>query len=48
MEHAGQCRFAGNCVCVYDQNYALVMVNQPRKEECAIRLDKKTQFSFLI
>ena len=31
-------------VCVYDQNYALVIVTQPKKEECEIRFDMKTQF----
>ena len=28
--------------------YALVSVTKPKKKECAIRLDRKTQFSFLI
>ena len=35
-------------MCAYDQNYALVIVTHTEKEECAINLDDKTQFSFLI
>ena len=31
-------------MCVYDQNYAIVIVTQQKEEECAIRLDRKTQF----
>ena len=33
-------------MCVYDQTYALEIVTQLKKEKCAIRLDKKTQFLF--
>ena len=35
-------------VCVYDQDYALVIVMQPEKEESEILLDSKTQFLFII
>ena len=38
----------GDFVCVYDQNYVLVIVTQPKQGECAINLDMKTQFSLLI
>ena len=33
---------------VYDQHYALAIVTQPKKEECAIPLDKNTQYSFIV
>ena len=32
-------------MCVYDQNYALVVVTQPKKEERAIRLDEEDSVS---
>ena len=44
MDHAGPCRFANNFLCVYDKNYALVIVAQPKIEEYEIRSDRKTQF----
>ena len=38
----------GAFVCVYDQNYAIVIVTELKREEFAMRFDTKTQFSFLI
>ena len=38
----------GAFVCVYDQNYALVIVTQPKKEEFPIQLARISQCSFLI
>ena len=38
----------GCFVCVYDQNYALVIVTQPKEEEFPIQLAKISQCSFLI
>ena len=35
-------------MCVYDQTYVLVIVTKPKKEECAIRWDRETHFSFFI
>ena len=48
MDYAGPCRFASNCVYVYDKNYAIVIVTQQKKEELEIRFDRKTQCSFII
>ena len=48
MDHARPRRFASNGVCVYDKNYAPVIVTQPKKEELAICFARKTKFSFLI
>ena len=35
-------------MCVYDQSYALVILTQQKKEELEIRLERKTNFSFLV
>ena len=35
-------------MCVYNQNYALVIVTQPKEEELPIRLDKQSKCLFLI
>ena len=37
--------FQGAFVCVYYQNYAIVIVIQPKIEESAIRLDRNYKFS---
>ena len=38
----------GVLLCVYDQNYPLVIVTQPKKDEGEISLYRRAEFSFII